>query len=893
MIPEYLWAKKTNDGELWHPLVLHLIDVAAVAEKILSREPASTRSMFANAFNLSWHEAKPLILFLVACHDIGKASPGFQLKWKEKRTVLENLGIKLPKLPDISINHAFITQLAIERFLKELGWSENLAMYCADAVGCHHGARATSTVLNDLEGNRHGVDDRNWSPIWQNIFKSLCTLFAIKNVPSKSTLSGAEFMLLAGLTSFADWIGSNEEWFPFGNIDHCDDLSGWFKKSQEKAKRALDSIGWENRSPLAIEYRNFTEIFPECVPPRPLQETVVKAMSETKTPGVFLIEAPMGEGKTEAAFYAYMELQRQFGHRGMYMALPTKATGNAMFKRVLKFLRFFSSRRTLDLQLIHGASQLNDAFQKLRINQICSDDGGGGICASEWFTHKKRALLSEYGVGTIDQALVTILPVRHYFVRLWGLANRVVIFDEIHAYDAYTGTLLFHCVRWLRALGASVILLSATLSPEFRRRLAEALGTTLPKQEEAYPRLTVFTGDECKQIGFTTEGSRCQTIAIEPIDSVLTTIEICLREKKSENIFTGVVVNTVQRAQELYTLLGDGDIIEVDANIVGKRLPDGTEVNLFHARYPAGERQRREDYVLSVYGKNQGNGGQLKKRNGQHILIATQVVEQSLDLDFDFLISDLAPIDLILQRAGRLWRHQRKERPFLHPILCVAGVAGDSVGSFGSPLWWNKVYREDILLRTWSVLKAHGSKIVLPNEIDSLVRNVYDDFVMPTDKEMVEKLEKAEIDGEGNCFAQRSMAHRAVIGLPDDGSWKDANRFYLYDEDEPGVHHTLKAMTRLGEDSVTAIPLFLSDNYDPLIEPDFAIAKQWSIRSISLSRLWVIKKLRSKGVPAGWKKQPLLRNYYPMLFDNNGNWTENDMVKLDRELGILYKMKEG
>ena len=166
-----------------------------------------------------------------------------------------------------------------------------------------------------------------------------------------------------------------------------------------------------------------------------------------------------------------LELQRRFGHRGLYVALPTKATGNAMFKRTLKFLRHQGTDRKLDLQLLHGAALLNDTFQNLRLSGIHDPATGGEIRAGEWFTHKKRALLSEYGVGTVDQALLPILPVRHNFVRLWGLANRVVVFDEIHAYDAYTGTLLIHLLRWLLALGSSVVLLSATLPPSIRRKV--------------------------------------------------------------------------------------------------------------------------------------------------------------------------------------------------------------------------------------------------------------------------------------------------------------------------------------------------------------------------------------------------------------------------------------
>ena len=148
----------------------------------------------------------------------------------------------------------------------------------------------------------------------------------------------------------------------------------------------------------------------------------------------------MGEGKTEAAFFAHLELQRNLGHRGLYVALPTKATGNAMFKRTLKFLRGQGMNRPLDLQLMHGGTLLNDTFQGLRFSGIHDPAAGGEVRAGEWFTNKKRALLSEYGVGTVDQALLPILPVRHNFVRLWGLANRVVVFDETDSIIKADGT---------------------------------------------------------------------------------------------------------------------------------------------------------------------------------------------------------------------------------------------------------------------------------------------------------------------------------------------------------------------------------------------------------------------------------------------------------------------
>jgi len=888
-----LWAKTSDTvkGD-YHPLLLHLLDVAASADVILQREPQNTRNQIAAILGLEWDNARSWILLLIACHDLGKACPGFQLKWAESKALLKQGGFHVPRLIETNVNHAFVSQFALEQLLNEVKWPEGLAELCADAVGCHHGTRATPTRLENISGDRYGVDGENWQSVWKDIFKAICETLGVGVPPVKNSLSGTDFMLLSGLASFADWIGSNEEWFPFCTLKNCGDLSAWFSQRRENAELALDSIGWANRTPLLNVYRSFTDAFPKCTPPRPLQVAVAQAVAETLSPCVLLIEAPMGEGKTEAAFYAHLELQRRFGHRGLYIAMPTKATGNAMFSRTLEFLKSFTGDRTLDLQLLHGATQLNDTFQKVRLGQIHSDEGDGAIQAGSWFTYKKRALLSEYGVGTIDQALLTILPVRHYFVRLWGLANRVVVFDEIHAYDAYTGTLLFHLIRWLRALGSSVILLSATLPPEFRRRLADALGTKLPVQEAAYPRLTMFTDGSAKpkQTNFAADYNRRRELIIEPLEPALEALHSCLAEKLPAWGYAGVIVNTVQRAQGLYQLFGEGKEILKEGVVIGKQLSDGTEIHLFHARYPAQERQRREDAIRAVYGKNEENE-KLVERKGRHILIATQVAEQSLDLDFDLLITDLAPVDLILQRAGRLWRHQRTCRPIRQPFLCVAGLTGDSPGSFGEPLWWSVVYDENILIKTWQVL-AEREQIILPDEIDLLVKLVYEGFDIPTDDEIQKRLEKAEIENEGERFAQQTTAHQAIIGLPTDGSWKDTSRFYLYDDDEPGVHHTLKAQTRLGEDSVVAIPIFPADSYNNSTLPDFATSKKWALRAVSLSKKGVVMKLRSKGIPEGWKKNSLLRNCYPMMFDENGIWNEDKAVKLDKEYGIVYTPKE-
>jgi len=882
----HLWAKTTDQGTpAWHPLILHLLDVASCAEAILQREPITTRQRMAEVLDLPWEDAKPWILLLVACHDLGKASPGFQLKWDGAKPLLAEGGFEIPRNPDTGFNHAFVSQIALSELIQEQGWPQDLAELCADAVGCHHGSRAGPTTLDRLAGNRNAKGRESWDGVRREIFEALFGVLGAKGVSRKTTLSGPDFMLLSGLASFADWIGSDEKVFSFGRPEDCEDLSKWFTSRKQNAERALDTIGWQPRVPLSVDHRPFSEVF--RFPPRPLQTAVTVLTQNTKEPCVLLVEAPMGEGKTEAALCAFLDLQRNMGHRGLYVALPTKATGNAMFKRVLSFLDSLKSGRTLDLQLLHGAARLNDNFQNLKISNVYNSDekdGEGKIRASEWFTHKKRALLSEYGVGTVDQALLPILPVRHHFVRLWGLANRVVVFDEIHAYDAYTGTLLLLLIRWLLALGSSVILLSATLPPVFRRKLAEVVGAGFPEAEVAYPRVSIFKPDSMEQRHFKADPLRKRRVTLKGITPDIAAIHSGLVENLAGGGTGLALVNTVQRAQELYGSFPNGIRMERNGVCIGKKISDGTEIYLFHARYPADKRQVREDAVLETFGKE-------VRRVGKKILIATQVAEQSLDLDFDVMITDLAPVDLVLQRAGRLWRHERGVRPLTEPHLFVAGLEGDKPPSFGKPLWWDKVYREDLLLLTWNLLHSKES-LVLPDEIDVLVQTVYEGLDETAMDSLKERLMEAEIEGEGQTSAYRNLAHQAFIGFPDDASWNEPARYAKADEDEPGLHPSLVAQTRLGEPSVTVVPLFPKDRFQPEQIPEPSQAKSLFMRSLSLSRFSVVKKLRDKGVPEGWKKSPLLRNCLPLVFDDGGRWKEDSLVRLDEELGLVYETKE-
>lgn len=883
----HLWAKTSakpaadTTASGWHPLILHLIDVASVAGAVLECEPARSRELLADALKMQWEEAEPWLLFLAACHDLGKAFPGFQASCEARIPDLKSDGLDVPKLKGGFNPHGAIScgELAAQLTREEFGgWKKKFAKRVAEAAGCHHGARFSPT---ELEGalNPLVAGNAEWSAARYEVFSCLHRLFGLEGraAPTKKSLSGAEFMRFAGWISFSDWIASAEEYFPFGVVDDLDNLEAWRERRREDAMRALDEIGWHARIPLVPAGTAFESLFPGK-PPRPLQTLVAEQTNALSAPAVMLVEAPMGEGKTEAAWHAHLLLRQRLGHRGLYLALPTRATGNAMFSRVLRFLRSSALRdivkRDVDLQLLHGSAGLNKEYKNLRPGEIYENkNADGGVRAGEWFTQKKRALLSEYGVGTVDQALLSILPVRHNFIRLWGLANRVVVLDEVHAYDTYTTKLIITLVEWLVELGSSVILLSATVPPDFRRQIADCLSAELSESEEAYPRLTVFTKNaDVRQFHFDPCEDGRRAVRVERLDADVDAIADRLKTFTEGAAL--VLVNTVDRAQRLYRLFPAGEPIHESEDVVGKRLADGSAIHLFHSRFPADERQCREERILREFGKE-------STRSGRKILIATQVAEQSLDLDFDFMISDLAPTDLLLQRAGRLWRHRRERRPTLEPVLIVAGLSGDEPPIFDEPLWWGAVYREDLLLLSWIQWRKLVS-VKLPDDIDRLVTDVYEKNVS-VPPELEERYRKAEDEAEGKTLAHGTLAAMAGIGHPDE-FFESLASDIVFDDDDVLLGGTKKsAPTRLGDTSVTAIVIPAGAGLDP------AAVEKLYCRALSITRKSIINKLHAIGIPKEWIRSSLLRNAYPFTCNPDGSWTEEPSVRLDPELGLCYE----
>lgn len=911
-----LWAKSGKaGGEAWHPLLAHLLDVAACARAILEREPAATRALYAADLDLVEPQALAWVCALAGLHDLGKASPAFQQKWREGQGRVWAAGLTWPAgspptRPPKDVPHSVITHATLPELLRQRGWAGRAPLRIAAAVGAHHGFRAQQDEIRRARGPiQQGTEA--WAAARQELFDTVLAVLGVAD-DAPTAIEGTAFERIAGLTSFADWIGSS---LPHTTLH--DDPYAYYAGALARARHALDTLGWQARTPLlgAAERPTLAATFAYLGKParpfrsRALQDEIEALLNDgSPGPALFLIEAPMGEGKTEAAFYAHLRLQAANGHRGLYVALPTQATGNAMFRRLRHFLDERATLRDgaappLDIQLLHGATLLNREFQELvvrpnlhadeRTGEESPDSAQEGVRAAEWFTQRKRGLLSEYGVGTVDQALLAILNTKWQFVRLWGLANRVVVLDEIHAYDMYTGSLIESLVRWLHALGSSVILMSATLPMEKRRALLTAYGAG-EAAPAPYPRITRVAGGVATTATFAGRKQPTLTVWAAPEDPPA--LAALLRELARTGGCVGCIVNTVARAQELYTLLR----AEMD--------PD--ELQLFHARYPADERAAREERVLDTFGE--GDDAHPVKRLQRAILIATQVVEQSLDLDFDVLVTDLAPVDLVLQRAGRLHRHERptgSRGGHNTPVLYVAGLATDGVVPDVSVN--EKIYARYVLLRSWLALRACAT-IALPGDIDRLVQAVYSqpdpDDLAP---ELGAALRRAKALLANRDDASGGAAAHAVFGEADELGWLDNPNPIRHnddDEDPQADDDRFLPTTRQGRPSVTVIPVyahgdgyFLDAAYTTPVRFGSKVTREEAIayysRSVRLSNYAVVSGIErhadEAGVPlTGWRKAPLLARCYPLILRDGRAMVGGQVVRLNPALGIVYEKEE-
>lgn len=672
-------AKTCPDGSPGTFVFDHCRYAGYVAEGLLALLPASVRGML-----------PPETPFLVSLHDVGKVSPGFEGKY-----FMALLKEKAPAFAkgwegSYVTNHASVGARAL---MKLFGVDSSHPL--VRAVVSHHGFAADPPYPFTADGE------------WQGERSALANALAedFGTSPSVAVNAQAHVDLLAGITCVSDWIASDEEFFPPGERPLSSD------EGRRRAAVALARCGFAKAS-----FRHglsFRDIF--GFDPYPAQQAF---LDEVGSPGVYVLEAPMGMGKTESALYAAYRLVERGVHSGLYFALPTRLTSDRIHERVEQFLTAVSATPA-PVKLAHGQAWLKEF-----------ETGGEGSDRAAnrrpppWFNPSKRGLLFPFAVGTIDQALLSVLNVKHSFVRSFALAGKVVVLDEVHSYDAYTGTLLDDLVRRLRHLGCTVIILSATLTAARRKSL---LGDGAP-DADGYPLLTGIRADG-GVVARPLEAPPSRTVRLRWIDAAAQSPIAAAVEKARAGCNVLCIANTVATAQEWFRTLKS------------EMVPGEFPVGLLHAKFTSRDRERLEEEWMAKLGKPDREGRASTRPHGS-ILVSTQIVEQSVDIDADWMLSELAPADMLLQRLGRLWRHERPERPVAEPELAVvcASMPPDDLSAlptkakelepaFGRGVW---VYAPYVLLRTFEELRKRES-IAVPDNIRGLLEAVYSDAVPETE----------------------------------------------------------------------------------------------------------------------------------------------------------------
>jgi len=833
---DVLWAKSDPYHKLWK----HMLDAAAVS--LALRNPLE---------KVGWSPEQ--VAWVVGMHDVGKADAQFQHQIANFRDQLCAAGYR--ETGDARCRHERLSATFVKQCLKD--------NRCADTVQraliAHHG--------HWEEGGRDvGEVYAKAQAELSEMLREALRLPGV-DLPDLANHSSAG-MRLAGHVVLCDWIASSEEFFDWELFRTTSNPDEYFALSCAMAElrvRELD-LG-----------RTDGKAYPNGLveDPRPIQQALI---NHDFPPGLVIIEAPMGEGKTEAA-WILAEKWREHGYRGTYMALPTMATSDSLYKRYQSDY-LGKLNRPEATHLVHGMAWLRDDDGNapepegaLVVGE--PDDRSSQDAAAAWFRPTRKAMLAAHGVGTVDQAMLAGMHVKFGFLRLYGLTERVLVIDEVHAYDAYMSAIICRLLQWCACLEIPVILLSATLSAKQREAMIEAYCPSTHRLDERrvegaggegqhadYPLISaVAPGKDVLTIH--AEASSTRTLRFETHPGLLGD------EKKNarlaEKLVTHggcccVILNTVKQAQAVYRALGD-DVPKL----------------LFHARFTAQDRERIAKEVMEKFGKDTTH------RPDRFVLVATQVVEQSLDVDFDHMITEIAPMDLLLQRSGRLHRHRiRATDPTLHVL--TPGLGDYRFGGTGF------VYASKSLLRTVALL-AVRKQASLPKDFRTLVEDTYGEGRWPSPDTDWEAVEKADKEWNQEIKLLRSQGNDLALCKPNPRIFRPVDNVPEGDDSDDG--NGWRAKTRLGANDRTCV--FVSPAEGQALRAGVLSKKALKDlyrRSVKIARylpLFTACEGFSPAIEAVGRLQDLL--LLPM--SEGGVWRGEDekmnvyQIRYDEELGLL------
>ncbi len=801
------WGKTDrNDPEKYHLLPYHCLDVAAVAWVWWEQSPV-IRKAFCRANGMAAREIKAWTHFFIALHDIGKFDLRFQRKaieaWRllMKPTLSTNLNeaesrnylhgpaglywvhTELDKILGTNNQGESEDQETSFDFLWDNETQEEDKRWSAwkpwiEAVAGHHGHvvstenNSTFPIPRDCPSaykEHDALARKTWVYALESLFLNPAGLSIIDLPPKPPTTN-----FIAGFCSVADWLGSANSEKHFEKVVAPSDLMDYFKSRHEDAREVLQVAGLVGK---VKSYQGVQNILKEGQKPHQVQ-TLIDDLPPSK--GISIIEAPTGSGKTEAALAYAWQLVSHGLAESITFALPTQATANAMLNRLETVaIKLFESHP--NLLLAHGNARFNKAFSTLRGNsgsESLNDEDAWAQC-SEWLAQsRKRAFLGQIGVCTIDQVLTSVLPVRHNFIRSFGLGRNILIIDEVHAYDTYMYTLLKAVLKEQKAAGGSVLLLSATLPDCQKNALLETwninAASVFTAEQAPYPLITQVSDSSREEYQLAAEqmlSDRNIWIDSAITEECIPTQEIIQQAINAANSGAKValICNLVDVAQQAFQAI---------------RKVSTFPVFLFHSRFTLEDRQQIEKEILTRFGATASHSGGC-------VLIATQVVEQSLDIDFDWMVTQLCPVDLLFQRLGRLHRHPHKDtyRPAgcRSPRCTVLLPNGLDYGLHeliyaNTRVMWRTAEKIDQL---------KGCPLIFPKAYRNWVEDVYQETAWGNEPEEVEKRYMDFMDHHETVqkFSAQLMLNSVKNMTP------------LMDDDQ-----RISAVTRDGPMSLTVVP---------------------------------------------------------------------------------------
>lgn len=837
----FAWPGKSDEEGNEHPAILHMLDVAACAGQLIEGHTAFRE--------LSAAQRRALVI-LVTLHDIGKLSESF-------RALIRDGERGKPLHWELS---DFLLCGVLDERLAGLGADEWVRGELYAAVAGHHGRPPTRAGGRRSERRKQQRAVGSGERAALDWVSRLLEMFPDASLEGM-TVTDAKVLswALSGLTVTADWVGSNKEWFPFE--PHLRDIEAAYVQSRCRADRAVPVAGLKPPRPAPGDGGSFVGL---CEL-RPMQEAA-SMVALGHGPQLAVLEDATGTGKTEAALILAHRMMAAGKARGLFFALPTMATSDAMFERMRDSApALFESPPSV--VLTHSRAKLSQAMRGLHGS---SSDGTPETDNAVWLRdNRRRSLLATVGVGTVDQALLGILPTRFSTLRLFGLADKVLIVDEAHSYDPYMQREL-ESLLWMQArLGGSAILMTATLPLGMRRAYVRAFQGGLSTRAQdppatRYPSLHLI-------------GREVWNHPVEPLAESVRTVRVA-RLTDADSAVDFLASAAADGAACIWVRNAVDDAIEAVESLEQR----GVKADLLHARFAMVDRLRHERTLMARFGK-EGSG-----RAGR-ISVTTQVVEASLDLDFDAMVSDLAPVGSLIQRAGRLWRHMKDRpatsRPIPAPVLHVISPDPDEVEGddwlravLGGGAW---VYRLD---HQWLTARAlfDAGEIVEPVGLRALIEAVHGEGA-PC---VPEPLKDSETSADGEATAATAIARINVV---------DGAAGYLSGTGG-AVGNDALFPTRLGEPQVTMVLARRKDGrLIPWADEDDPVTA-WALSEVSASRRRFARLLPDQETPEIRSvKEPWpewRREAYPLCVVEEGG-AIGERLLYDVEFGLRIRSPSG